>query len=315
MGFSSRLFILSLTLLAFVGCGKFSSKDNAKDSDTQSPVGEFKIEDFDEIDTDHDDMTEMTESDAGSETETEAGTQTENQPTTTSSTTPATQQPGGDSVDEPVPPAPAPVTNSEPTALEPTKKKPLKSSVKFVARWDKHKSGEAYTRATLTALAGPGKNLIQMVPRDMKLYCPSYAKLKAAERASVWLMLISAMAQRENHRFDPKGAYTESFKNSKKQLVVSRGLLQISKESANSSAYKCDIKKETDLESAQKNLLCGVKILSYQIGKAKVISAKLKNVPSHRAWRGGAAYWSVLRNGESHRFIRNEVRKLEVCRR
>lgn len=109
--------------------------------------------------------------------------------------------------------------------------------------------------------------------------------------------LLSAIAKRESG-FDPSVKYNET---GHLQGVVSRGLFQISKDSANQSAYNCNIGDAKDLHDPKINIQCAVKILGYQALKTGTLIDGEKG--------GCGAYWSVCRskNGksESYKFIMN----------
>lgn len=112
--------------------------------------------------------------------------------------------------------------------------------------------------------------------------------------------LISIIAKRESN-FDPSVKYNETGHLSG---VVSRGLLQISKDSAN--GYGCSITDEKQLHDAQVNLSCGVKILSKWARKDKTLIGQPK--------LGCARYWSVCREkdgkSESYKEIMAYMSKL-----
>lgn len=145
--------------------------------------------------------------------------------------------------------------------------------------------------------------LLAEQPKDASHWCPNFEELTYEKRKQVFITLISAMAKRESG-FKPETKYVENFTDSKGQKVISRGLLQISQESANQSAYKCNIKNAEDLHKPDVNLECGVKILNYWIKKDSLIgTAKL----------GGGRYWSVMRDtSSSQAYIKGKV--LEVCK-
>lgn len=82
--------------------------------------------------------------------------------------------------------------------------------------------------------------------------------------------------------------FTESFNDSKGNPVISRGLLQLSFESANQKAYSCGLKTPEDLHDAKINLSCGVKIVNYWLNKDHVFFGEQK--------LGLGRYWSVGRN-------------------
>lgn len=100
------------------------------------------------------------------------------------------------------------------------------------------------------------------------------------------ILALAKMAQFESS-FKPETSYKESFKDSKGKNVISRGLLQLSIESANQSPYQCNIKKEQDLHDPKINLECAVKIAVRWINKDGEFFGGDKN--------GLGRYWSVGR--------------------
>lgn len=75
--------------------------------------------------------------------------------------------------------------------------------------------------------------------------------------------------------------------------AVSRGLLQISISSSNSSSYKCGTKEPKQLHDPIFNLQCGVKIAVFQINKSGKFYSDNKE--------GLSAYWSVFRGHSDSR--------------
>lgn len=101
--------------------------------------------------------------------------------------------------------------------------------------------------------------------------------------------LLSIIAKREsNFKTDTK--FEES---GHLEGVTSRGLFQISKDSANQSAYGCNITNSQQLHDPNINIKCAVKILAYQAKKTGTLIDGKKG--------GCGAYWSVCRskNGTS----------------
>jgi hypothetical protein len=145
-------------------------------------------------------------------------------------------------------------------------------------------SGE-YTLILDKALDDLGADLLAYVPKDMHSWCPTRRDSKA-----FYIMLFSALARFESN-FKPNASYTESFKDSKGNYVVSRGLLQISKESAN--GYGCAIKDEKELHDPETNLRCGVRIAARWVQRDGVIQGK-----SGTTWQGMARYWSPFRKDD-----------------
>lgn len=97
---------------------------------------------------------------------------------------------------------------------------------------------------------------------------------------------ISIMAKFESS-FKPETSYKESFKDAKGNYVISRGLLQLSIESANQKAYSCGIKTADELHNPKININCAVKIAAYWINKDQVFFGGDK--------LGIGRYWSVGR--------------------
>lgn len=101
---------------------------------------------------------------------------------------------------------------------------------------------------------------------------------------------VSIMARYESS-FKTGEQFTESFSDSKGNPVISRGLLQLSLESANQKAYSCGLKTPEDLHDAKINLSCAVKIVNYWMNRDLVLMAEPK--------KGCARYWSVCRASSS----------------
>lgn len=171
--------------------------------------------------------------------------------------------------------------------------------VVYAADW----SNPAYTKALVNALDVHGKALLSANPADMDTYCPNYAKRSWTERKRAWVMMISALARFESG-FKPEVTYTEAFADSSGKKVISRGLLQISQESAN--GYGCGIKDAKQLHDVQTNLSCGVRILNKWVVQDGVVSSK--GAP----WKGAPRYWSPFRKVDRTNAIRAKVK--QVCK-
>ena len=98
---------------------------------------------------------------------------------------------------------------------------------------------------------------------------------------------VSIMAKYESG-FKTGKQFTESFNDSKGNPVISRGLLQLSFESASQKAYACGLKTPEELHDAKINLSCGVKIVNYWLNKDHVFFGEPK--------LGLGRYWSVGRS-------------------
>lgn len=167
--------------------------------------------------------------------------------------------------------------------------------------WSKH-----LWRSLLTL----GSSMKDVVPYDAIDYCPNFEQLEDLERLGLYHSLISAMAKYESG-FDPSTTYQESFKDSQGRWVISRGLLQLSVESAN--GYGCKV-IESDLHVPKLNLACGVRILARWLKRDGAIGSS-PFVDGSRVHRGGARYWAVLRETSSSRAkIQGYTRSQPLCR-
>lgn len=160
------------------------------------------------------------------------------------------------------------------------------------------KTAEAAVRRT---------SLPRSLPTDVGTYCPQYSYLNDASRVKFWVGLLSAMAEFESD-LDPQTRYTETLRDGQGRPVVSRGLLQISIESANQERYACQIGTANDLHDPAINIRCGAKILSNWVSSDGVIAS------SRGENRGGARYWSVLRSTNSSLTdISKRTSRLDFC--
>ncbi len=173
------------------------------------------------------------------------------------------------------------------------------------ARWEGSvKGSRAWTEYAFKTLDAEGPALLNKTPSDIENFCPSYRSLSKGDKKNFWVYLISSIAQFESN-FDPTQKYTEAFTDSSGKRVVSRGLLQLSMESA--LAYGCPLKAATDLHDPQINLLCTIKILNRWVGTDGVIRA------NSNGWKGGARYWSTLRRTAQYDSIRSWTKMQAYC--
>lgn len=175
------------------------------------------------------------------------------------------------------------------------------------ARRDQGTNWSSMTAKALTELAQP---MLAAHLNDVADFCPKYNSLVKEERAKVWVMIFSMMAFFESS-FKSNQPFAEGFKNSRGEVVISRGLLQISSESANS--YGCGIQTEAQLEDPETNLRCGVRIMNSLVSRSNLIHGKLTSAVNGNPWAGGARYWSVLRWNQKDAVIRAATRRLPQC--
>jgi hypothetical protein len=172
--------------------------------------------------------------------------------------------------------------------------------------WHEKNTDGNWTATAEAAVEASG--LPASLPEDVEMFCPGYKGRSVSDRKKFWVGLLSVVAKLESN-FKPESTYTESFVDSQGKKVISRGLLQISIESANHRKYACNIKAVEELHDPARNLACGVKILNAWVKTDNVI-ATYSNGPA----RGGGRYWSTLRERRKHLpEIIKFTRALNVC--
>ena len=163
-------------------------------------------------------------------------------------------------------------------------------------RWQ-HMEGHAlWTRAALAALKDHGKPLVEMVPRDIALWCPAYATNKDTQRRAFWVGYMSALAKHES---------------TYKQAAVGGGgkwfgLLQISP--ATARGYKCAAGTGEALKSGAANLSCGVRIMVRTVARDGVIHGR------DSKWRGVSADWGPMRSEAKRADMAGWLKKQSYCK-
>lgn len=181
--------------------------------------------------------------------------------------------------------------------------------------------------ATLKAITLAGRELLDLSPKDATEYCPQYKNLGLNARRRFYVALFAALAKFESAYKDNvayeeacyvklrdangkeyKGRIPETkapkgcgIKDAQGKYVVSRGQLQISKESANS--YGCKISDSKELHDPKVNIECGNRIAKKWIAQDGVIAGG-----SSGAWKGMARYWSPFRKSDRIAEIKKKTR-------
>lgn len=177
--------------------------------------------------------------------------------------------------------------------------------------WDgQHKDSAKWTAYLLEQVE---KSKLPGLPvTDGETFFSGYNELSRYGRVVFWMNVISKMAKFESS-YKPECRYVENFKDNSGKKVVSRGLLQLSIESANSYPG-VDLKDAAHLHDPYVNLHTTVRIMERLVSKHGRIAGK----GTDGAWKGVAAYWSCMRstkNGEqrdSYVAIVNHVRGLRL---
>lgn len=154
--------------------------------------------------------------------------------------------------------------------------------------WDVRIEGPTWTATTHAAIDTLAPQLLTTLPADIDAFCPGYRTAPPASRRAFYVALLSELARYESN-FDPATRFQETFTDRTGQRVVSRGLLQLSQESAN--GYGCAIANAQQLHDPTTNLQCAVRILGRWVERDQLIAGY-----SGGAWRGASRYWSPLRD-------------------
>lgn len=158
-----------------------------------------------------------------------------------------------------------------------------------------------------TAIDTYGSALMTATPGDIGDWCPSFADQSPAERKAFWSFLMSSLMKYESN-YDPAVTYTEPFNDAQGNRVVSRGVLQLSKESAN--GYRCGIDDPQELHDPQTNLTCAVRIMNRWVERDAVIQDRTLT----RQWRGLARYWSPFRRSQQRSVMQDQVSASSYCK-
>ncbi len=164
------------------------------------------------------------------------------------------------------------------------------------AKWDFRAEGHLWTRATLSALNGHGKPLIDLVPEDIQTWCPAYASNGPEKRAAFWNGLISALVKHES-TFRPRavGGGGRWF-----------GLTQILPGTAR--GYKCRVGTGAALKHGPSNLSCAVRIMATTVTRDGVVALKNGRLA------GIAADWGPMTKRAKRAEMARYTRDQKYCR-
>jgi hypothetical protein len=178
-------------------------------------------------------------------------------------------------------------------------------AISYPADWDSVPAGAVFTQMTSQALDDLGGDLFSMnSPSDSKKFCPNFESFDREQRKQFYVMLISSIARYESS-FDPATTYKEPFLDVHGSPVISRGLMQLSIESAN--GYGCGIKSAKDLHDPEINLRCSVRILTRWVTSDACLACQ------NSSHRGIGRYWSVIRKGHKQNQIAAKTKALPDC--
>lgn len=160
---------------------------------------------------------------------------------------------------------------------------------------------EELRQLALTAVATYGSDLKKIIPHDAGEYGWDGNSISHVE---FYAEILGALCKYESN-FKTHETFKEGFDDSEGQPVISRGLLQISIESAN--GYGAKLNQAMELHDPATNLRCGVLIMSRWISRDGFISGVKKN-PTRYA--GMARYWSPFRKPERVAAIKKAMKQV-----
>lgn len=120
-------------------------------------------------------------------------------------------------------------------------------------RWDHAAKAAEWTAEALAQVAEHDAELTHMIPKDIEVYCPGYAKASAEDRRAFWVSVLSATAK-----------YESGF-NAKAVGLHGRyvGLMQITLATARHSG--CDATTTATLKDGKANLSCAIDIVAPRV--------------------------------------------------
>ena len=162
----------------------------------------------------------------------------------------------------------------------------------YAVMWDFHPEGDAWTEASLAALAAHGAPLAAETPDDIAMWCPAYPEATVAERKAFWTGLASALAEYES-TWNPRaiGGGGRWF-----------GLLQISP--ATARGYGCAATTGQALLDGPANLSCAIRIWTETVIRDGVVADG----------GGVAADWGPMMRAGPRADIADWTRRQSYCR-
>ncbi|TPI36130.1 hypothetical protein FJ414_16860 [Mesorhizobium sp. B3-1-6] len=134
----------------------------------------------------------------------------------------------------------------------------------------------------LTYLIDAEKPLSGLEPSDIGVFCPGYLRQDRGGRAVFWRTLLADLVSAESVNSSSAAYWEED------QDQYSIGLLQLSL--SDEQRYHCGFKSEVDITDPDRNLACGVKIVTMLVGADGALGGG-----QGTEMKGIGAYWQNLR--------------------
>lgn len=164
--------------------------------------------------------------------------------------------------------------------------------IEMTMRWDHISGSDAWTEATMAALATHGAALPALLPADIDDWCPGYEDQDAVGRSAFWAGLISALAKHES-TWNPRAVGGGG---------LWFGLVQIAPPTAR--GYGCEARSGEALKTGPANLSCAVRIMASTVPRDGVVS---------RGMRGVAADWGPFHSARKREDMRAWTRAQSYC--
>lgn len=176
-----------------------------------------------------------------------------------------------------------------------TVRPPVRSGHVPRTRWQHMPGHTLWTRAAISALKDHGSPLVDMVPRDIKEWCPAYGTNDDAQRRAFWVGYMSTLAK---------------YESTYKPWAVGGGgkwygLLQILP--ATARGYKCNVGTGEALKNGAANLSCATRIMAHTVKRDGVIHGY------DGKWRGVSADWGPMRNPAKRRDMASWLKRQSYC--
>lgn len=134
-----------------------------------------------------------------------------------------------------------------------------------------------------------------MTPKDIRDWCPGYARADLATRRAFWVGFLSALAKHES-TWNPRAVGGGG---------LWYGLLQILP--ATARLFGCKARTGAALKDGAANLSCGIRIMAQTVTRDGVISARRPR------WSGVAADWGPLRKAAKREEMAAWLKAQDYC--
>lgn len=141
----------------------------------------------------------------------------------------------------------------------------------------------------------------ELIFSDTAAFCPKYRSFNSRNRMDFWSVLLASIAIYESN-IRPDVSYDEGQSSRELSGVTSRGLIQMSYDSARQSRYVengCRLGRVRDLHDPRSNLRCALALMKTLV--------KMNNCIACGRKKGAAKYWSTLRSPYQIRDTRGRV--------